>query len=99
MKNGDDAFTAGIKGATEAGEFYGGASEGVANIDIKKKEFIILNTEDKSRTMVYKSSYKKLVKPLLMGCFKYLQMSKEDKKVYDDFDNIEKAIGLADECY
>ncbi|HPH46384.1 MAG TPA: hypothetical protein PKU83_05210, partial [Chryseolinea sp.] len=66
---------------------------------ILNKEWIILNKISNEKTIVYKAEYKDQIEVLLMGCDKYLELSKGPQSDFRKWDNLEQTIQFLDGCY
>ncbi len=66
---------------------------------ILNKEWVILNKQSGEKTIVYKSDYKKLIEPLLKGCYEYLSLAKSEQKSYEKWNALQKTVKLLDGCY
>ncbi len=66
---------------------------------ILNKEWIILNKISNEKTIVYKAEYKDQIEVLLMGCDKYLELSKGPQNDFRKWDNLEQTILFLDGCY
>ncbi len=66
---------------------------------IFNKEWIILNKTTGEETVIYKSEYKKLIEPLLKGCYEYLSLERKEQRFYEKWNNREAAIKMLDGCY
>lgn len=62
-------------------------------------EWVILNKITNEKTIVYKSEYKNQIDVLLMGCDKYLELSKSAQSDLQKWDNVKRAVALLDACY
>lgn len=66
---------------------------------ILNDEWIILNKVTNEKTVVYKSKYKDQIDVLLMGCDKYLELSKPAQNDLQKWDGLAAAAKLLDSCY
>jgi hypothetical protein len=66
---------------------------------ILNEEWIILNQSTGEKTIVYKSKYKEQIDVLLMGCDKYLELTKGAQNDLQKWDNLVQAVKLIDSCY
>jgi hypothetical protein len=66
---------------------------------ILNDEWIILNKVTNEKTVVYKSKYKDQIDVLLMGCDKYLELSKSAQNDLQKWDGLASAAKLLDSCY
>lgn len=72
-----------------------GSSEGV----IYNREWIVLNKKTGEKTIVYQNDYKKLIEPLLKGCYEYLLLEKKEQKKYSNWKEIQSTLKMLDGCY
>jgi hypothetical protein len=66
---------------------------------ILNEEWIILNKVNNEKTIVYKSKYKDQIDVLLMGCDKYLELSKSQQNDLQKWNNLVQTMKLLDGCY
>jgi hypothetical protein len=66
---------------------------------ILNEEWIIYNKTSNEKTIVYKSKYKDQIDVLLMGCDKYLELSKSVQNDLQKWSNLEQTMKLLDGCY
>jgi hypothetical protein len=66
---------------------------------ILNDEWIILNKTSGEKTIVWKSKYKDQIDVLLMGCDKYIELSKPAMNDLQKWDNQVQAMKLLDGCY
>lgn len=66
---------------------------------ILNEEWIIYNKTNNEKTIVYKSKYKEQIDVLLMGCDKYLELSKSQQNDLQKWSNLEQTMKLLDSCY
>ena len=66
---------------------------------IYNKEWIILNKATGEETIIYKSEYKKLIEPLLKGCYEFLSLERKEQRFYEKWNNRQAAIKMLDGCY
>jgi len=63
------------------------------------EEWIIFNKITNEKTIVYKSKYKDQIDVLLMGCDKYLELTRSMQNDLQKWDNLQQAVKLLDSCY
>lgn len=63
------------------------------------EEWIIFNKITNEITIVYKNKYKDQIDVLLMGCDKYLELTKSMQNDLQKWDNLQQAAKLLDACY
>ena len=63
------------------------------------EEWIIFNKITNEKTIVYKNKYKDQIDVLLMGCDKYLELTKSMQNDLQKWDNLQQAAKLLDSCY
>jgi hypothetical protein len=68
--------------------------EGILNV-----EWVILNKLTREKTIVYKSKYKDQIDVLLMGCDKYLELTKPMQSDLQKWDSLAKTVAFLDGCY
>lgn len=66
---------------------------------IYNKEWVVLNKKTGEKIIIYKSDYKKLIEPLLFGCYNYLSLDKSAQKKHLKWDNLATTISFLDSCY
>ena len=66
---------------------------------ILNEEWIIFNRITGEKTIVYKSKYKDQIDVLLMGCDKYLELTKSTQNDLQKWDNLTQTMSLLDSCY
>lgn len=66
---------------------------------ILNEEWIIFNKSTNEKTIVYKSEYKNQIDVLLMGCDKYLELTKSQQNDLQKWSNLTQAVKLLDNCY
>ncbi len=66
---------------------------------ILNEEWVIYNKTSNEKTIVYKSKYKEQIDVLLMGCDKYLELSKSQQNDLQKWSNIQQTMKLLDGCY
>lgn len=89
LKNNLGALQLAIAGRESA------ASQGA----IMNEEWIIQNKKTGEQTIVYKSSFKDQIEPLLKGCYEYLTMEKSQQNDFSKWSNIVETMKLIDACY
>ncbi len=77
-----------------AGKELAESDEGIYN-----KEWVILNKKTGDKTIVYRSDYKKLIEPLLYGCYEYLSLDKAAQKEHQKWKNLNTTVAFLDSCY
>ncbi len=66
---------------------------------ILNEEWVIFNKTNNEKTIVYKSKYKEQIDVLLMGCDKYLELSKSQQNDLQKWNSLEQTMKLLDGCY
>lgn len=66
---------------------------------VLNKEWVIMNKTTGEKTIIYKGDHKKIVEPLLKGCYDYLSMSKGEQNSYEKWSAKLKMVKLIDGCY
>lgn len=66
---------------------------------ILNEEWIFFNTITNEKTVVYKSDYRDQIEVLLMGCDKYLELTKTQQGDMRKWENLARTAKLLDECY
>lgn len=77
-----------------AGKELAESDEGIYN-----KEWIILDKNTGTKTVIYRSDYKKLIEPLLFGCYEYLSLDKSAQKEHQKWKNLMNTLSFLDKCY
>lgn len=62
-------------------------------------EWVIFNKSTNEKTIVYKNKYKDQIDVLLMGCHKYLELTKPMQNDMQRWDNLDKTVRFLDGCY
>lgn len=69
------------------------------DVVVYNREWIILNKKSGEKTVVYQNDFKKLIEPLLKGCYEYLLLEKKDQKKYSNWKEVQSTLKMLDGCY
>lgn len=69
------------------------------NMSIYKREWLIRNKNTGDEWVVMPNGFKDSVEPVLMGCYTYIMLDKDQQKQYRQWDNIQTTLKMLDDCY